>query len=99
MNPNLELSIREAVAVKTGVLHFEIADRFDETTEVENARAIFFKLLLEYDIAYQAQLCVRYNLQINKLREYIDKASKIIYRECEKWIALINNPTYGDVTN
>lgn len=96
MNPNLELSIREAVAVKTGVLHFEILNRFDQTTEVENARAIFFKLLLEYDIAYQAQLCVRYNLQISKLHSYIDKVDKYIYRECEKWIHLITKQTYGD---
>ena len=48
MNPNLELSIREAVGVKTGIIYEEILDRFNQTTEVENARAIFFKLLLEY---------------------------------------------------
>lgn len=96
MNPNLELSIREAVGVITGVIHQEIADRYDSSRETENARSIFFKLLYEYEIAFQSQICVKYNIQINQLRNYIERADAKIYQLCEKWIAKINHPTYGE---
>lgn len=82
----LELSIREAVAVKTGVMYFEIIDTFNQTTEVENARSIYFKLLNDYNSAHYSQLCVRFNLERKKLRAYTDRADKRIYSMCENWI-------------
>lgn len=98
MNPKLELSIRESVAVKTGVIYQELTDYFDNSADTVNARALYFKLILEYDVAYQSQLAVRFNIQINKLRSMIDKANENIYKECVEYIQKITHPFYGTET-
>lgn len=95
MNPKLELSIRESICVKTGIIYQELTDYFDNSKDTIQARSVYFKLLLEYDVCYQAQLAVRFNIQINKLRTMIDCADLKIYKDCVNYIAKITHPFYG----
>lgn len=95
MNPKLELSIREAIAVRTGVIYQELTDYFDNSKDTIEARSVFFKLLLEYDVAYQAQIAVRFNIQINKLRAMVERANLKVYKECVDYIHKITHPFYG----
>ena len=97
MNTNLELSIRESIAVITGVLHHEVIDYFDQSPETENARALYFKLLMEYSIYHPAQLAHRYLVPVKKFQQYIANADMNLYRKCEQWIFKITKPTYGEI--
>ena len=99
MNPKIELSIREAICVKTGVIYQELTDYFNNSADTINARALYFKLILEYDVAYQARLAVRFNIQINKLRSMIDHANEKHYKECVEYIQKITHPFYGENQN
>lgn len=99
MNTNLELSIRESIAVVTGVLHHEVIDYFDQSTETENARALYFKLLMEYSIFHPAELAHRYLVPVKKFQQYIANADMNLYRKCEQWIFKITKPTYGESIN
>jgi hypothetical protein len=99
MNTNLELSIRESIAVITGVLHHEVIDYFDQTTETENARALYFKLLMEHSIFHPAELAHRYLIPVKKFQQYIANADMKMYRKCEQWIYRITKSNYGENIN
>lgn len=90
-------NIVEAVAVKPGILIDEIKDNFNQTSDVEMARCIYFKLLVETGYSERV-ICAIHDINLHQLRNYCERSHKfgLIKTECERWINIITQPDYAN---